>query len=299
MNYKFNYFFNENYIVDLEHNIPVKQKNVYQDIDLDRVSYRKQLKNINGFYNQRKINRNHERILGVEKAQCLYFPISRIDIIIWQNIDKQGEKADIIKGSITLDNLNYSFAGTSLFHHYAHRPEVMGIIYELYENAKYHQILTKTQKTLPLQILAPDADGKTALTISVEKQSPRSFEIMIDMLKGFSDKCLTKMMIDTLSIILNHHQASVIEFMGNCFFVPPQMQIDQFIPWNDSQDEVIFPCHTSIIHKKLLIDVIEKQGQLSSLYHTLNCCRKNNDDEEDAESSYLSSSCAEAPAVQL
>ena len=39
MNYKMNYFLDAHYLNDLEYNIPIKQKNVMQDVDPLRVSY--------------------------------------------------------------------------------------------------------------------------------------------------------------------------------------------------------------------------------------------------------------------
>ena len=56
LNYKLNYFYNQDYVIDLETSIPIKQKNVMQFVDHARTSYRQQLKNINDYYNQRKIN---------------------------------------------------------------------------------------------------------------------------------------------------------------------------------------------------------------------------------------------------
>jgi len=38
------------------------------------------------------------------------------------------------------------------------------------------------------------------------------------------------------------------------------MQIEQFIPWDDNITEFVFPSHTSIISKELLIDELKKQG---------------------------------------
>lgn len=51
MNQKMNYFLNQNYLIDLEHNIPLKQTNVDQHLDLTAVSYNKQLSMIFNFYN--------------------------------------------------------------------------------------------------------------------------------------------------------------------------------------------------------------------------------------------------------
>jgi len=42
MNMKMNYFLNQHYLTDLEFNIPIRQKNVDQQLDVLQVSYTKQ-----------------------------------------------------------------------------------------------------------------------------------------------------------------------------------------------------------------------------------------------------------------
>ena len=51
-------------------------------------SYRKQLKQINNYYNQRKINKDGQNTLGIEKAHCMYYNQTRIDILIWENLSR-------------------------------------------------------------------------------------------------------------------------------------------------------------------------------------------------------------------
>ena len=41
MNQKMNYFLNQYYLTDLEYNIPLRQTNVDQDLDLTAISYNK------------------------------------------------------------------------------------------------------------------------------------------------------------------------------------------------------------------------------------------------------------------
>jgi hypothetical protein len=48
---------------------------------------------------------------------------------------------------------------------------------------------------MPLVLLQPDIDGKTALDIAIEKERPKSFELMIDLLETFDEFCLSKMML--------------------------------------------------------------------------------------------------------
>lgn len=41
MNLKRNYFLNKNFLTDLEYNIPLRQVNVDQDLDIECISYSK------------------------------------------------------------------------------------------------------------------------------------------------------------------------------------------------------------------------------------------------------------------
>jgi hypothetical protein len=36
------------------------------------------------------------------------------------------------------------------------------------------------------------------------------------------------------------------------------MQIEQFIPWEDDMDEFVFPSHTSVMSRELLIEELAK-----------------------------------------
>jgi hypothetical protein len=66
-------------------------------VDHKKNSYDKQLKNIKDLFNQRKINLDEQKVLGVEKANCMYLNLSRMDIRLWQNIVENGQTSDIIK----------------------------------------------------------------------------------------------------------------------------------------------------------------------------------------------------------
>jgi hypothetical protein len=110
-----------------------------------------------------------------------------------------------------------------------------------------------------LQILNPDNEGRTALFRAISQQSPKSFQCMVEMLIDFPEQCVSKMMLKSLAVVLSHESESVINFFEECIFKPPQMQIEQFLPWNDDMDEFVFPSHTSVMSRKLLIDELGKQ----------------------------------------
>ena len=71
-----------------------------QGLDVE-TNYSKQLSGINEFYNQRKIYYDNAKFLGIEQANCLYFPLCHMDLLIWQNIQAQGEDPEIIDKTAT------------------------------------------------------------------------------------------------------------------------------------------------------------------------------------------------------
>ena len=107
-------------------------------------------------FNQRKINTDQTKCLGVEKANCMYNNLSRLDIRLWQNIYDSGQNVETIKQSISFDNFAGRFDGISLFHHFSNRPEVLQIVSDLYDNEKAHGHIEGIVKNLPLNILFPN-----------------------------------------------------------------------------------------------------------------------------------------------
>jgi hypothetical protein len=58
----------------------------------------------------------------------------------------------------------------------------MQIIFELYNQEKSYRALSPSEKNLPLQILNPDQQGRSALYTAISNQSISSFELMVQLL---------------------------------------------------------------------------------------------------------------------
>lgn len=71
------------------------------------------------FVNQRKIFEDGSRALSIDKANILNFPLSRMDILFWMNIDDLGSDAQIINDNTSLAQFNMVYDGYSLFHYFA------------------------------------------------------------------------------------------------------------------------------------------------------------------------------------
>lgn len=66
-------------------------------LDPSCISYNGQLRMLNSLYNQRKVYQDGMKFLGVEKASSLFYPLCRMDLILWRDINVLGENADLFR----------------------------------------------------------------------------------------------------------------------------------------------------------------------------------------------------------
>jgi hypothetical protein len=153
--------------------------------------------------NQRKIFLNETRYLSIDKPNVLQFPTSRMDHLLWKNINDLGESPNIIDDSTTIKQYNQMYNGQSLFHYFVQNSEVIEVMHNKYMNLKDNNILSQDDKYMPLVLLNPDYNGKTAIELAVDRQRPKPFELMINLLAQFDDLCFTKMMMNCLPKMLS------------------------------------------------------------------------------------------------
>ena len=85
---------------------------------------------------------------------------------------------------------------------------------------------------------------------------------MIEMLSQFKDYCISKMILKSLFMTFAHPSDNVLTFFEENIFQPPQMQIEQFIPWDGEEDEeFVFASHTSLISMDLIVEKMQEQGK--------------------------------------
>ena len=83
---------------------------------------------------------------------------------------------------------------------------------------------------------------------------------MVDMLKGIEDRCITKMMLKSLAVMLSHENIDVVNFFNQAFYQPPLMKDELFVPWNEDMPQFVFPCHTSVVTPPQLLEKLEGIG---------------------------------------
>jgi hypothetical protein len=122
--------------------------------------------------------------------------------MLWKNIYDKGDDIKQIKQSTSIMNFNCKFNGRSLFHHFSRNSEIIQVIQEKMKVEAAIRELEPNERNLPLLILFPDDNSKTALEASLDNQSPKSFYVMLDMLRDFGDICITKCMLNSFKYLL-------------------------------------------------------------------------------------------------
>jgi len=65
--------------------------------------------------------------------------------------------------------------------------------------------------------------GRTALDIAVEKNRPKSLEVMIDLLSGYGDYMLSKLMLSIVPLMIEDANSTVLNFYNSAIYKPPLM----------------------------------------------------------------------------
>lgn len=86
---------------------------------------------------------------------------------------------------------------------------------------------------MPLVLLHPDPNGKTALDLALERKVPISFEMMVDLLEDFPHFCLSKMMLRAFPSMIESGSPIVNKFFDSATYKPPLFQFNLEVPWPD------------------------------------------------------------------
>ena len=249
INEKMNYYVNQYQIFDLEYNIPLQQST-----NNNAMNHGLSEK----FPEQRKIYEDTSRSLSIDHAKIINFPLTRMDVLYWQNIVQLGEKAEDINQNTELVQFNKIFNGYSLFHYFAANVDVIEMVHNKFKNAHEDNLLTRQDENMPLVILHPDDNGDTALEIALKKQRPKCFELMIDMLEDYQEFFISKMMLNSFPQMIANSTDMIVKFLSTCSYKSPLMLEAKLIPWPDELEEYVFASHTSMISPQIMIDELSK-----------------------------------------
>jgi hypothetical protein len=168
----------------------------------------------------------------------------------------------MIKHNITLSGFNVVYDDHSLFHYFADNVDVMEMIHDKFTNAKNEGKLKPSEINTPLTLLHPDKDGHTALDVAVEKNRPKSLEVMIDMLSGYEEYMLSKLMLSIVPKMITESNDTTLNFYNSAIYKPPLMQEAMIIPWPNDLEDFVFTSNTSIMSQTFLINALFQEGKL-------------------------------------
>ena len=96
MNEKRNYYYCSDFIIDLEYNIPLLQKNLDQALDFKTQNYVAQVQTLDSIINQKKLYFDKTMFLGIERPNILYNSLCKLDILLWRNVQDLGSRPEDI-----------------------------------------------------------------------------------------------------------------------------------------------------------------------------------------------------------
>ena len=248
MNQKYNYFVNKNFIIDLEHNMPMQS---VSNVSLMGKGGSKT------YPNQRKIFEDDSRYLNLDNPNLITFPQSRMDMLFWKNIVEKGENIETIEENTTLAQFNEVYDGYSLFHYFAENVNVIEMIHNRFLLASQDGLLTEEDKNMPLIMLHPDVNNRTALDLAIYLERPKSFELMINMLEPFNDTCLSKMLLTCFPHMVNLGTDMICKFFNSAIYQPVMMQKALIVKWPSEMTEQVFTAHTSFITENILNETLK------------------------------------------
>jgi len=139
----------------------------------------------------KRVSEDRSRYLDMTAPGRVHHFISFADLLYWERFDKLKEKHEIQKGLLSTFSPIARFpAGISIFHYHATNIKVLNAVQDAMTIALQERSDDTRVTMLPLVFLHSDPKlnkpGKktTPIHIALDKQSPISFETMIELLIG-------------------------------------------------------------------------------------------------------------------
>jgi hypothetical protein len=116
--------------------------------------------------------------------------------------------------------------------------------------------MTPEEANMSLLILTPDEKGDNALDLAIKGNTPKSLDLMIDMLSWTKNGTITRMMLKCFPKLMFIQSEIFQQFLNNITFKPALMEKANIIPWPEDLQEFIFASHTSIISDEVLLEAL-------------------------------------------
>ena len=96
-------------------------------------------------------------------------------------------------------------------------------------------------------MLYPDFNNMSAFDIAMDKKSPKSIELMLEMLCTLGNFSLSKYFMHHFSELFQMELVSFQNFLSSCLFQLPRMKEIKVLKWVHHTDEYYLDYHTSYL----------------------------------------------------
>jgi|TARA_B110000285_G_scaffold200858_1_gene235036 hypothetical protein len=125
------------------------------------------------------------------------------------------------------------------------------MIHKRFKDAKHNNQLTKADEKMPLIMLYPNKEKRTALDIALRSQVPKAFELLIDLLEPFDSLFITKMLLSCFPFMISMSSEFILKFFATCVYKSSMMEVECH-PWDDHWTQINFTCHTTFISPEII-----------------------------------------------
>jgi hypothetical protein len=96
-------------------------------------------------------------------------------------------------------------------------------------------------------ILMPNNQGRSALDITIENESPKNTELLLLKLLNFPDQKLSHLFYDKFAVLFKMNIKAFNLYLNTCFFQTSQMKFIKQLQFSSKLDPLMLPYHTAII----------------------------------------------------
>lgn len=104
-----------------------------------------------------------------------------------------------------------------------------------------------------------DNQRPTPLQVTLEKQSPQCFEMMLSLLNNQTGLCLTGHVLGKLKEIIESKSASVLMLFDECFRITDQISGPRPLMWSGDADELFVNVSTAFLETEDLQKLVNKE----------------------------------------
>lgn len=210
-------------MINLQNNLPVQ----FFDIENER-DWCPSLELKDYIPGQKKVQEDKSKYLELTHPGRIQHFISYSDLLYWERYENVKDMHELSRGKVSNFAPIARFpSGISIFHMYATNVKVLEAINNAI-NAKKQQsdyVEDPRVDNLALMFLHSDPSRNkpgqktTPIHLALDKQSPLSFEIMLNLLKNQRKVSVTAQLLDRLQDMIDSGSPVVNEFFDECFFV--------------------------------------------------------------------------------